>query len=117
MSPNSHRPSIDDTRRRLIAGSGATVTAALTAGCLSSLPPLGGGQRYGRITIPQAGDPSWYRKWVPAPESVDILDERYYFTALSELSIRPTAPELYVARRADQKAQLDYFGVGLENYD
>ena len=117
MSPNSHRPSIDDTRRRLIAGSGAALTTALTAGCLSSLPPLGSGQRYGRITTPEAGDPSWYRKWLPAPENVDIADERYYFTALSGLSSRPTAPELYVARRAHQKAQLDYFGIGFENYD
>ncbi len=94
----------------------ATSLSALTAGCLSGLPPLGDDQRYGRLDVPPADEPT-YRKWLPAPTSVDPSIKRYYFTAMQPESLRPDAPELFVARRADTKANLDYFGIGFENYD
>lgn len=119
MSPKPNRPSTDQTRRQLLAGSGAALAASLsslTAGCLSSLPPLGEGQRYGRLDVPPADDPT-YLRWLPAPSSVDPPVDQYHFTALQPTGPRPDAPEKYVAAQAHEKAQLDYFGIGFENYD
>ncbi|SDZ78363.1 hypothetical protein SAMN04488065_0279 [Haloplanus vescus] len=116
--PPRHRPSIDSTRRRLLATGGAalaTSLSTLTAGCLSSLPPLGGNQRYGRLDVPAGDDPT-YRTWLPAPTSTDSPDP-YAFVALQSTGPRPGAPEKFVAGRAYSKADVDYFGVGFENYD
>jgi hypothetical protein len=94
----------------------AASLSTVTAGCLSSLPPLGGDQRYGRLGVPPAGDPA-YRRWLPAPSRFDPPVEQYHFAALRPTGPRPDAPELFVARRAHQTAQLDYFGIGFESYD
>ncbi|MDQ2056307.1 hypothetical protein [Halobellus sp. H-GB7] len=118
MSPDS-RPSTDRTRRQLLSGGGAALAmslSTLTAGCLSSLPPLGGDQRYGRVGVPPAGDPG-YRKWLPAPSSVDSSADPYHFTALGSTALRPEAPEKFVGRQAHARAALDAFGIGFENYD
>lgn len=119
MSPKSHRPSIGRTRRQLLSGCGvalATSLSALTSGCLSGLPPLGDGQRYGRLDVPSADDPT-YRKWLPAPSSIDSTVERYHFAVLQPSDPRPDAPELFVARQAHAKADIDYFGIGFANYN
>lgn len=123
MSPRPHRPSPSTatgrTRRQLLTSGGAALGAslsALTAGCLSGLPPLGESQQYGRLTVPPADDPA-YRKWLPAPSSVDSPIERYHFAAVQPAVAPAGAPELFVARRAHAKADLDYFGIGFENYD
>jgi hypothetical protein len=120
MCPDELRPSSDSsrTRRRFLAG-GAALAASIptvTAGCLSSLPPLGDGQRYGRLRVPPADEPT-YRRWLPAPASVDQPVEPYHFVALQSPAMRPGAPELFVARQARVKASLDFFGIGFENYD
>ena len=119
MPPDSYRPSPDRTRRQFLTRSGTAVAGSLsvlTAGCLSSLPPLGDDQRYGRLDAPPASDPT-YRKWLPAPSSLDRFDEPYHFVALDSTTRRPDAPEKFVAGRAHLKASLDYFGIGFENYD
>jgi hypothetical protein len=119
MSPQQHRPSIDRTRRQLLATGGTALAmslSTLTAGCLSSLPPLGGNQRYGRLEVPAGNDPT-YRKWLPAPTSVEPPADRYYFTAVQPTPPRPGAPEEFVARRAYSKADVDYFGIGFKNYE
>jgi hypothetical protein len=119
MSPNRRRPSTDRSRRQFLAGGGAALAASLTtltAGCLSSLPPLGSDQRYGRLGVPSADAPN-YREWLPAPSSADLPAERYHVAALRPTGPRPDAPELFVARRAHAKAALDAFGIGFENYD
>lgn len=115
MSPQRH-PSIDRRRRRLLATSGTALASALTAGCLSSLPPLGGNQRYGRLDVPSGTDPA-YRKWLPTPSDSDSSAAPYSFAALQSTDPRPTAPEEFIARRAYSKAAVDYFGIGFENYD
>lgn len=120
MSPDRPRPSTDPTRRRLLAGTGATVAMALssvTAGCLSSgLPPLGEGQRYGRLGTPPADDPA-YRRWLPAPSTVDPPVEAYHYALHRPGVFPPGAPEQYVARRAHARAATDYVGVGFDEYD
>ena len=119
MPPDSHRPSTDRSRRQFLTRGGTVVAGSLsilTTGCLSSLPPLGDDQRYGRLDAPPASDPT-YRKWLPAPSSLDRFDEPYHFVALDSTTRRPDAPEKLVAGRAHLKASLDYFGIGFENYD
>lgn len=119
MSPTSLRPSTDRTRRRVLTQSGAalaTLLSSTTAGCLSSLPPLGDEQRYGRVSVPAAGDPT-YRKWFPAPSAVDQRIANYHFTTLDSPSPRPEAPEKFIAGQAYAKASTDYFGIGFQNYD
>lgn len=119
MSPRQHRSSHEHTRRQALAKGGATLATSLsvlTAGCLSSLPPLGGNQRYGRLGAPSGGDPS-YRQWLPAPTTIDPPVEQYAFTAMRPTGARPDAPEAFIARRAHSKADTDYFGIGFENYE
>lgn len=119
MSPDSHRPSTDHTRRQFLARGGAAVASSLpllTAGCLSSLPPLGGDQRYGRLDVPSPGEPT-YQQWLPAPSSLDRPGDQYHFVAMESTTPRPDAPDKFVAGRAHLKASLDYFGVGFEQYD
>lgn len=103
----------------MLAAGGATLAtslSALTTGCLSSLPPLGSNQRYGRLAVPTGGDPE-YRRWLPAPTTVDPPAEQYAFVAMKPTGSRPDAPEEFIARRAYTKADVDYFGIGFENYD
>jgi hypothetical protein len=118
MSPDTHRPSTESTRRRFLTRSGvlAASLSVSTAGCLSGLPPLGEDQRYGRLDVPPAGEPA-YRKWLPAPSAPDGNVADYHFVAMESTAARPGAPEKFVRGRAHRKASLDYFGVGFENYD
>ncbi|WP_197052351.1 hypothetical protein [Halobellus rufus] len=119
MSPDAERSSTDTTRRQLLAAGGtalATSLAVSTAGCVSGLPPLGDGQRYGRLSVPSASDPT-YRKCLPAPSAVEQAVEDYHFVTMNSTEPRPGAPEKFVAGRAHLKASLDYFGIGFANYD
>ncbi|MDS0242409.1 MULTISPECIES: hypothetical protein [unclassified Haloferax] len=119
MSPDDSRPSTGSTRRQFLATGTAAAAAslsALTAGCLSDLPPLGGAQRYGRLEIPSTPAPA-YRRWLPAPSSVERPPDRYYFSSSRKPRMRPEAPPLFVTRQAHDKAALDYFGIGFDRYD
>ena len=119
MSPDAERPSSDHTRRRFLTGASAALATSLsaaTAGCLSGLPPLGSGQRYGRLRAPQAGAPT-YRRWLPAPSTVEQFPGAYHFTVLGDDAGRTDAPALVALRRAHVEAATDYFGVGFAAYD
>lgn len=119
MSPEQDRSSAGKTRRQLLSMGGvalATSLSALSSGCLSSLPPLGGTLKYGRIEAPSVGEPT-YRRWLPAPTSVDPTVEEYACSAIQPASPRPHAPELFNAWRGWSKSSLDYFGIGFQNYD
>jgi hypothetical protein len=119
MSPNGPRPSTATTRRRLLAGSSAALATALsplTAGCLSALPPLGEGQRYGRLGTPPVDAPA-YRRWLPAPSTVELSAAEYHLSVHRPGTAPPGAPAQYVARRAHSRAATDYFGVGFDAYD
>ncbi|UPV99233.1 hypothetical protein M0R88_11925 [Halorussus gelatinilyticus] len=118
MSPD-YRPSSDRPRREFLTKCGIGLVTALstaTAGCTSDLPPLGSQQRYGRVAVPPADAPE-YRQWIPSPATLDAPVEQYYFGVLRPKDIPLDAPELVVARRAHAKTDLDYFGIGFENYD
>lgn len=56
------------SRRRLLQA-GATGIAAASAGCVSSLPPLGSQVEIGRVDGPDPLDGPTYRRWVPAPSN------------------------------------------------
>jgi hypothetical protein len=122
MSPDADRPSTDYTRRAVLSRTSAalaTSLSALTAGCLSGLPPLGSDQRYGRLRAPAVEPPS-YRRWLPALSSVAQVPQvpgGYHFTVLTDAAGRSDAPELIALRRAHVKAATDYFGVGFAAYD
>jgi len=119
MSPDDSRPSTGSTRRQFLATGTAVAAAslsALTAGCLSDLPPLGGAQRYGRLEVPPTSAPA-YRRWLPAPSSLERPPDRYYFGSSRKPGIRSDAPRLFVARQAYSRAELDYFGIGFDRYD
>lgn len=122
MPPDTDRPSTDRTRRQFLTRGSATLVtslSALTAGCLSGLPPLGSSQRYGRLRAPAAYPPS-YRRWLPAPSSVAQVPQvpgGYHFTVFTDAAGRSDAPALVALRRAHIKATTDYFGVGFEAYD
>ncbi|WP_276270730.1 hypothetical protein [Haloarcula litorea] len=95
----------------------ATGTAVGTAGCLSSLPPLGGSLSYGRLDVPPADEPA-YRRWLPTPEAFDTrYDDGYAFAYAEPGPYVARAPRTFRARRAYGIRALDYFGVGYENFD
>jgi hypothetical protein len=113
-------PTGDGTRRGFLrAGTGlvAAGLTTLTAGCTSALPPLGTGQRFGRVDVPPADEPT-YRRWLPAPTAVDGFDGQQYRV----LCRRPTAldypaPVRFTTPRKRLLAELDHAGVGYASYD
>ena len=105
------------TRRALIRAGAAAVTTGLTAsaaGC-TGLPPLGSKPSYGRVDVPEADAPD-YRRWLPA-QSVVETDDDCLITYAEPGPFYGPAPEEFVARRGYHRAELDYFGIGYENYD
>jgi len=105
------------TRRALIRAGAAAVTTGLTAsaaGC-TGLPPLGSKPSYGRVDVPEADAPD-YRRWLPA-QSVVETDDDWLITYAEPGPFDGPAPEEFVARRGYHRAELDYFGIGYENYD
>ena len=59
-------PADDYGRRRFLGLAGSALAGATaSAGCLSTLPPIGQRIRYGRVDVPDGGPPE-YRQWVPA---------------------------------------------------
>ncbi|MEZ3117546.1 hypothetical protein RYH80_16645 [Halobaculum sp. MBLA0147] len=106
------------TRRGLlrIGGTGLALGGAVgSAGCLSALPPLGGGQRYGRIDAPASDDPE-YARWVPAPWD-EVSEDDYFGFGAARPGTAPRVPHLLAWRRASTVCSLDYFGVGWASYD
>jgi hypothetical protein len=105
------------TRRALLSAAGAGAATA-TAGCLATLPPLGRRVRFGRVDVPATGDPG-YREWLPAPSAfaTPVAEDGY--------PVERAAPRRLLAGPGPSVAfptrllapRLDYFGVGIENYD
>ncbi|WP_380680145.1 hypothetical protein [Salinigranum sp. GCM10025319] len=117
MVSNDTHATGDRTRRDVLRTGTAAVATALTAGCTSALPPLGTRQRFGRVNVPPADDPT-YRRWLPAPAALDGVDGSQYRVLLR----RPTAldypaPVRFTTPRKQLLAELDYVGVGYPNYD
>ncbi|WP_372479802.1 hypothetical protein ACAH01_15600 [Halomicrobium sp. HM KBTZ05] len=111
---DSSRP----TRRSFLNG-GATAAAIglMTglSGCTGSLPPLSSKPKYGRVDVPDPGPPE-YRRWLPAGWDSET-DEDWVITYAEPGPFAGSVPEEFVARRGLQKMELDYFGIGYENYD
>ncbi|WP_195156613.1 hypothetical protein [Haloarcula sp. CBA1127] len=106
------------TRRSFLNGSATAVALGLTtglSGCTGSLPPLSSKPRYGRVDVPDAGPPE-YRRWLPAGWESET-DEDWVITYAEPGRFDGPVPEEFVARRGFQKMELDYFGIGYENYD
>jgi hypothetical protein len=119
MVPEHGRPSNERTRRGFLATGGAALATgftASTAGCLSSLPPLGREQSYGRLEVPPPDDPA-YRRWLPAPSTFEGRESNYAFVYREPAPVDGGEPEEFLGRRAMSKSELDYFGLGESNYD
>ncbi|WP_018256997.1 hypothetical protein [Halomicrobium katesii] len=105
--------------RRSVLRRGATAVAIGLAtglsGCTGSLPPLSSKPRYGRVDVPDAGPPK-YRRWLPAGWDSET-DEDWVITYAEPGPFEGPVPEEFVARRGFHKLELDYFGIGYENYD
>lgn len=116
MVPRSAQPTDGCTRRGFLRNgllALATGVTTSTTGCLSSLPPLGRQQTYGRLDVPRAADPT-YRRWLPAPST---NDDHYTFAYGEPSSIDGNEPEEFLGRRALSKTNFDYFGIGYEAFD
>lgn len=111
----------EPSRRDLLRGGGAalgTVAAASFAGCTAALPPLGQEIRYGRVDVPEAGDPV-YRRWVPPVDTESerrspLWDDLMYTTPRRTGS--DSVDRAHVGR-GFLKSSMDYFGIGYDNYD
>ena len=106
------------TRRGFLRAAGGTLAAGAvtgTAGCLSSLPPLGREQSYGRLEVPPPDDPA-YRRWLPGPSTFTDSSD-YTFAYREPAPVDGGEPEEVLGRRAISKSELDYFGLGEANYD
>ncbi|GGM49744.1 hypothetical protein GCM10009006_33710 [Haloarcula argentinensis] len=97
---------------------GATAVAICLSTALSGctgLPPLGDKPQYGRVDIPDPGPPE-YRRWLPAEWDSDT-DEVWFLTYVEPGSFHGPVPEDLVSSRATQRRDLEYLGIGYENYD
>ena len=106
------------TRRGFLRAAGGTLAAGAvtgTAGCLSSLPPLGREQSYGRLEVPPPDDPA-YRRWLPGPSTFTDSSD-YTFAYREPTTVDGGEPEEFLGRRAISRSELDYFGIGEANYD
>ncbi|WP_230198561.1 hypothetical protein [Halopiger goleimassiliensis] len=84
-----------------------------TSGCLSGLPPLGTKPSYARVDVPDATPPN-YRRWLPAQGT---SHDDWVITYVAPGPFEGPVPEEFVARRGALRTELDYFGIGYENYD
>jgi hypothetical protein len=120
MVPDDTPSTRDRTRRVFLrAGTGLLTAglATLTAGCTSALPPLGARQRFGRVNVPPAADPT-YRRWLPAPTAIDGFDApEYRFLLRHPTELDYPAPVRFTTPRKRLVADLDYLGVGYADYD
>lgn len=118
MVPRTIQPSSDRTRRGVLKAVGVALASGLTTsttGCLSSLPPLGQKQTYGRVDVPSPDD-STYRSWLPAPATFENVNSHYSVTYTHPSPIKGDEPEEFIDRRARSKTNIDFFGIGYENY-
>lgn len=114
------------TRRDLLRSGGAFVAAG-TAGCTSTLPPLGRRTRYGRVDPPAVGEPT-YRRWMPAESALPDAVATEDLDGAGEIHLRPARiyehfddyghplalPSLFLAVVG---SYVDYFGEPLERVD
>lgn len=106
------------TRRqtlKTIGGGLSTVPIIATAGCLNSVPALSHEIRYGEVGVP-AGETHSYRDWVPVADESDGRWKPVVFTTPGEMGdetigTRWSVPESVL------KPQMDFTGIGYENYD
>ncbi|MFC6941349.1 hypothetical protein ACFQE8_15485 [Salinirubellus sp. GCM10025818] len=119
MVPEQRPSTKPRTRRGLLRAAGGTLAAGVAVGatgCLSSLPPLGRGQSYGRLEVPPPDEPA-YRRWLPAPSTFEVHESNYAFAYREPAPVDGGEPEEFLGRRAMSKSELDYFGLGESNYD
>ncbi|WP_318567807.1 hypothetical protein [Salinigranum marinum] len=120
MVPDDTPSTRDRTRRAFLRTGTGMLTAGLatlTAGCTSALPPLGARQHFGRVNVPPAADPT-YRRWLPAPGSIDGFDApEYRFLLRQPTELDYPAPVRFTTPRKRLVADLDYLGVGYADYD
>ncbi len=119
MGTPQQRTPRERTRRRFLKTGVATLAtglAASTAGCSTALPPLGTRQSYGRVDAPPADAPT-YRRWLPAPTGESGGDAGYSFHYAEPGPVDGGEPEEFLVRRALTEIDLDYVGVGFENYE
>ena len=107
------------SRRRVLRSAGAALTAAAagSAGCLSSLPPLGSQIEFGRVDVPDAPYDPRYRRWVPDPGA--FPDD--HFNGDPTLVVPRAFRDDEVASlssigRSILRSKIDYFGVGYDEY-
>ncbi|ELZ02338.1 hypothetical protein [Natrialba asiatica] len=116
----SDRPE-DHRRRRLLRTVGAAVTTGTvisTAGCLASLPMLGQQIRYADVDVPNSGEPI-YREWIPAASALDGSNDNWanvMYATPGEMG-ESVIGARYSMTDALLRAQMDYLGVGYENYE
>jgi len=105
------------TRRSVLHRGATAVAIGLTTGLsgCSGLPPLGDKPQYGRVDIPDPGPPE-YRRWLPAGWDSDT-DEDWFLTYVEPGPFDGPVSEELVSRRAVQRRDLEYLGIGYENYD
>ena len=108
------------SRRRVLRSAGAALTAAAagSAGCLSSLPPLGSQIEFGRVDVPDAPFSPDYRKYTPSPT---VFGHDFYHGA--PVAIVPSAfADDRVARRNSIGRSIvmsatEYYGRPFEDYE
>jgi hypothetical protein len=105
------------TRRSLLRVGGASALGAVTgsAGCLSTLPPLGKSVKYGRLDVPKP-EPPRYREWLPDPELVGQDPDT--------VQVHQTQPRRWLEANPRPfgfhsvlVSQLDHYGIGYGDYD
>ena len=119
MVPRSTKSPPYHTRRTLLERGAAllgTGMLASTAGCLSALPPLGRPQSFGRIDVPASEAPN-YRTWVPNPGREDEHPSHGTVVYTEPGRVTTREPDLFLARRSNNKVQVDYFGIGYDAFD
>lgn len=105
------------SRRSLLAGAGAALAgAASTAGCIELLPPLGQEVRYEDVDMPDAAPPR-YRDWVPDTEASDDIDLSLGTVAIPNNDAREVFGAPLDTGTAFIAPTVDYFGVGIRNFD
>lgn len=113
---------MERTRRRFLTASGTALLGVTvgSAGCLSTLPPLGQKIRYGRVDVPESAPPS-YRRWLPATSALQPYYEREPDTHVmygipgamgEELLDQPVG-----ITQAFHVGQTDYVGIDYSTFD
>lgn len=124
-SPRTQGPRTDEgpserdrpTRRSVLASAGAAVAGlAGTGGCIELLPPMGRETRFEDVDLPEAPPPG-YREWIPSPSAREGFDLDPDLVAIPNNEAEQVLGVPLDTGAAFLASRVDYFGVGLENYD